>query len=186
MDEKMIIEGYPIVFNVPTLLYSSGNFKLYEIIDSRALEGADYSDVVLNYNHNDEYTIAATKNKSLKLLVDGVGLKMRAEIANISQGRDIYELVKGKYIDKMSFRFFIEKENYEDDKAKNIRTRTITKISKIMDVSCVTFPAYPQTSAYVPLSLDERKLELKNKYTRVEEAENLKRLKIELKNKYTK
>ena len=46
-DDKMEIKGYAVVFNSPE------TYGYTEVIDSRALDNADMSDVVLRYNHND-------------------------------------------------------------------------------------------------------------------------------------
>ena len=46
-DEKMIIEGYAVVFNEPT------DLGYIEIIDKGALDDADMSDVCLKNNHED-------------------------------------------------------------------------------------------------------------------------------------
>ena len=64
-DGKMEIKGYAAVFNSPE------TYDYTEVIDSKAFDGADMSDVVLRYNHNDSFMVLArTRNKSLQLDVD--------------------------------------------------------------------------------------------------------------------
>ena len=61
-DDKMVIEGYAINFNSPATHYG-----MTEIIDSKALDNTDMSDVPLKYNHDDSHLILArTRNGSLK------------------------------------------------------------------------------------------------------------------------
>jgi len=61
-DNKMEIKGYAVVFNSPE------TYGYTEVIDSRALDETDMSDVVLRYNHNDSFMVLArTRNKSLQL-----------------------------------------------------------------------------------------------------------------------
>ena len=58
-EERMIVEGYAIVFDEPT------DLGYIEIIDRGALDNCDMSDVCLKYNHEDTYLIMSiTRNKS--------------------------------------------------------------------------------------------------------------------------
>lgn len=151
MKEKMIIEGYAIVYNTKTFLYEYGSVKYYEVIDPRALNNCDISNVSLRYNHSDQVFIAAaTRNKTLQLTNDSKGLKVNAELVNTSAGRDLYEMVKTGLINKMSFAFYVGIDEW--DVQKKQVTRIVKEIRKLVDVSCVDFPAYPTTSVY---ALDE-------------------------------
>ena len=138
-SEEMIIEGYAAVFNQETDL---GWCK--EVIDSKAFEQCDMKDCCLNYNHGQSKAIARTRNGSLELLVDAVGLKIRAKLIDTTEGIDIYKSVKAGLLDKMSFAFTVRGEewDYETD------TRTITNIDKLYDVSIVDIPAYEGTSVF--------------------------------------
>jgi hypothetical protein len=141
---EMIVEGYAIRFNEPAIFTLNG-VEYREIIDSRALDKTDMSDVPLKYNHSDHVMIMArTRNKTLQLIKDERGLKIRAKLANTTAGRDLYELIKRGDIDKMSFAFTVRKDDYN----KETRTRTILDIEKIFDVSAVDLPAYDTTSIY--------------------------------------
>ena len=78
-ENKMVLEGYAIVFNEETLIGDSKR-GFREVIMSDALKGTSMKDVPLKYNHMDNFlVIARTKNGSLKLEVDEHGLKIRAE-----------------------------------------------------------------------------------------------------------
>lgn len=138
-SEEMIIEGYAAVFNQETDL---GWCK--EVIDIRAFEECDMKDCCLNYNHGQSKAIARTRNGSLELIVDAVGLKIRAKLIDTTEGIDIYKSVKAGLLDKMSFAFTVRGEewDYETD------TRTITDIDKLYDVSIVDIPAYEGTSVF--------------------------------------
>lgn len=165
-SEEMIVEGYAVVFDQETDL---GWCK--EIIDRNAFEGANMSDCVLKYNHNDNLLILArTRNKSLELTIDDHGLKIRANLIDITQNRDIYKMVKAGLLDKMSFAFTVAETSwdYETD------TRTVLRISKLYDVSIVDVPAYDSTEvyarseeaykkekeAYTAMKIEKQKLEL--------------------------
>lgn len=137
-DNKMVIEGYPIVFDQVAEWYG---FK--EVVDKNALNGCDMSDVPLRYNHKEGYLILArTRNNSLQLMVDDKGLKMRAELIDTQTNKDIYKSIQSGLIDKMSFGFETLEEDYNYDEDK----RTILKIKKLWDVSVVDQPYYDGTS----------------------------------------
>ena len=139
-EDKMILEGYPITFNQPAT-----HWGMTEIIDSRALENCDMTDVPLKYNHDDSHLILArTRNGSLKFEIDEKGLKMTAELIDTQSNRDIYKSIQAGLIDKMSFAFTTKEENWNED----TQTRTILNIDKLWDVSVVDVPFYDSTSVF--------------------------------------
>lgn len=140
---EMIVEGRAIVYDSPTVMWEWDGVKYYEVIQRGALDGADMSDVCLKYNHSNNIMIMArTRNKTLELMPDEQGLMIRAKLANTTAGRDLFELVKRRDIDKMSFGFTTKEESYN----KETRTRKIIKFKKIWDVAGVDTPAYSDTS----------------------------------------
>jgi len=144
-DEKMLIQGYAIRFNEPAVFKFDG-VEYREVIDPRALDKTDMRDVPLRYNHSDNVMVMArTRNKTLQLIKDEEGLRILAELANTTAGRDLYELIKRGDVDKMSFAFTVAKDDYD----RETRTRTILAIDKIFDVSAVDTPAYETTSLSV-------------------------------------
>ena len=110
-DGKMEIKGYAAVFNSPE------TYSYTETIDSRAFDDADMSDVVLRYNHNDSFMVLArTRNKSLGLNVDEKGLMIDATLQDdITDHRNIYNAIKSGLIDKQSFAFTVDEDEYDYD-----------------------------------------------------------------------
>lgn len=157
-DGKMLVEGYAIVFDSPATW-----FGFTETISRDALKECDMSDVPLKYNHEDSHLILArTRNKSLQLEVDDVGLKICAELIDTSANVDIYKSIKAGLLDKMSFEFTIPEDGEVWD--LNTNTRTITKIDRLWDVSVVDTPFYDSSSIYARAlsSLDNEKKKLDN------------------------
>lgn len=140
-EEEMVVEGYAVTFNDPTIMYSYDGIDYKEQIDDRAFENADMKDVIFNYNHGGK-VIARTRNKTLELKVDKKGLYIRAKLDGTDEGRKIYEEIKGGYIDKMSFAFTVSESAYDTEN----HMRTIRKVKKLYDVSAVDIPAYDTTS----------------------------------------
>jgi len=138
-NNEMIIEGYPITFNSVAT-----HWGISEVVSEKSIDSeTDMKDVPLRYNHNDTCLIMArTRNKSLKLEKDEKGLKMIAKLNDTQTNRDLYQCIKDKLIDKMSFAFTCDREEW-DDKTK---TRTILHIDKLYDVSVVDVPFYDSTS----------------------------------------
>lgn len=146
--DDMILEGKAIAYGEKTQLFEFGGKKIYEVIDPKALEGADTKDCFLKYNHSEEVMVMArTKNGTLTLDNRPDGLFIRAKLANTTAGRDLYELVKRGDIDKMSFAFTTDKEE-EDDSVEGEITYTVRKIRKLYDVAAVPMPAYEDTELY--------------------------------------
>lgn len=144
-DQKMLIQGYAIRFNEPAVFDVDG-VEYREVIDPRALDKTDMRDVPLRYNHSDNVMVMArTRNKTLQLIKDDEGLRILADLANTTAGRDLYELIKRGDVDKMSFAFTVARDDYDVE----TRTRRILAIDKIFDVSAVDSPAYETTSISV-------------------------------------
>ena len=157
-EDKMILEGYALVFHNETLIGDEA-YGFIEEIDSRALSDTKMKDVPMKYNHMDSFLIIArTKNQSLSLTVDNIGLKVRAELLDTNTNQDIYKMVRSGLLDKMSFAFTVDEQVW--NREGKIPKRTITKIERLYDVSVVDTPAYDATSIYAR-SLESMELELK-------------------------
>lgn len=140
-DEEMRASGYACMFNSPTVLYEYEGIEYKEIIDARAFDKCEMIDVVMNYNHAGK-PVARTKNGTLELTVDTIGLKINADLSGTEESRNLHEEIKGGYIDKMSFAFIVGQEEYD----KATHTRRITGIKRLYDVAAVDIPAYDSTS----------------------------------------
>lgn len=179
-ENKMVLEGYPIVFNEETLIGDErSGWK--EIIDAHALDNADMSDTPLKYNHQDITPILArVRNGSLKLTIDEVGLHMRAELIDTQQNRDFYKMVQAGLLDKMSFAFNVVEEQMNNQVVPAMRR--VMKIGRLFDVSIVDVPAYDQTSLIArskAIAEARAKAEAEAEARALEEAEASNRLKLE-------
>ena len=163
-EEKMIIEGYAVRFGEETLIGTETHgFK--EIIEPSSLAETNMKDVPLKYNHQDNFlVIARTRNKSLELETNEIGLKIRAQLLDTQSNQDIYKMVRSGLLDKMSFAFTVKSQSW--DRSGEVPVRTIKQIERLYDVSIVDVPPYEGTSVYA------RSLELLDSETR--ELENLK------------
>lgn len=142
------ISGYAIVFNKPSKPIPDGDSSFTEIIDPKALENTDLSDVVMLSNHDYSKPLATVKAGTLKLNVDKKGLHFEATLPNTTDGTDTFENVKAGNIDSASFRFANASDQWSKDENGNI-TRTITNIGDIFEISSVTIPAYDDTDVQI-------------------------------------
>ena len=165
-EGKMIIEGYAITFEQPAT-HQYGERKFTEVIKYGALDKTDMKDVPLRYNHNDTWCIMArTRNKSLTLTVDSIGLKIRAELIDTQSNRDIYKSIQEGLIDKMSFAFTIPEDGDKWTINDTESIREVLNIDKLWDVSVVDTPFYDSTSIYARsielLDSEEKRLDSLN------------------------
>lgn len=144
------VEGIAAVFNQTTDL---GWFT--EEIAPEAFANADMSDVVLNLNHDDSILLAGTRNGSLQLQVRDNGLFQSSKVIDTTQGQDVMKLVKSGLISKMSFAFSIAEDGEEWSTRNGKEHRIIRSISRLYDVSLVTFPAYSGTSVWSRANSDD-------------------------------
>ena len=149
-DEKhgAILTGRPVVYNSPTDI--GGMFE--EIIEPGALEGTDLTDVRFLVNHNTSMIPLARSrnnndNSTMQMEPDAEGLnlvRVALDIENNSDSRALHSAVQRGDISGMSFMFSVAEEWWENLES-DYPTRHITKIASIVEVSAVTFPAYPDT-----------------------------------------
>jgi hypothetical protein len=104
-------------------------------------------DVVALFDHAGQ-PIGRTTNDTLKLAVSERGLNYAIDPPDTTLGRDILTLVRRGDLFGASFAFSVaqggESWTQEPD---GTAVRTVTEVSGLYDVSVVTRPAYPQSSA---------------------------------------
>lgn len=160
-----VVTGRPIVYDSRTNL---GWFD--EIIERGALDKADLRDVRFLVNHDTSKIPLArsrnnNENSTMQLRVDeeGMGIRVNLDVENNTEARNLYSAIQRGDITGMSFMFGIDAERWEDLESEH-PTRHIDKISTVIEVSAVTFPAYESTSisARDKEALDSAKTALEN------------------------
>ena len=121
-------------------MYEWDGVKYYEEIDRHALDEADLSDVIMQYDHQGK-VLARLSNKTLGLEPTDEGLFIFADLSKSQAAKELYEEIRNGLITKMSWAFTVAEDKYNRD----TRTRTITKIKKVYDVSAVSIPANTDT-----------------------------------------
>jgi HK97 family phage prohead protease len=125
-------------------------------------------DVYLFFDH-DGLPLASTKDRSLTLTSDAIGLRSEALLDAASPySMEVYRRVQLRQLDRMSFAFQVIRERWEDleGREESFMTAPVRRILevKLYDTSVVSFPANPNTSSFVKnsdgMSLAEAKAEL--------------------------
>ena len=150
-EERKVVTGYASTFNEPYTLYEDDDWKFEEVVDSRAFDNTDMSDVIMQYDHEGR-VFARISNNTLTVMPDEKGLLIEADLGGTELGRQLYEEIRGGYTNKMSFGFTVDGEDYLDTKSadgKALTVRTITSVRKLYDVSAVSLPANDATSISV-------------------------------------
>lgn len=179
-EGKMIIEGYPIIFDKEAYIEGrDGGF--WEKVERNAFNNADMSDVALKYNHNDNLLILArTRNGSLKLTPDEHGVFIHAELINTSTNEDVYKMVKSGLLTEGSFAFTVS-DDTEEIRNGEIH-RTIRGVGKLFDVAICPNGAYGDLTEIYARSYEALE-SVKNK--KLESLRHLDILKLKNKNKLT-
>lgn len=140
IETDFYVEGYATTFESPYLLYEIEGTKFYERIDAHALDGADMSDVIMQYDHEGR-VFARQSNGSLILIPDHKGLLIEADLGRTDLARGLYQDIQQGMITKMSWAFTVKTDSYD----RATHTRTILEIKKVYDVSAVSIPANGDT-----------------------------------------
>lgn len=143
--KKLVLRGYPILFNTETTIYDWWYGEVRETILPTALEGTDLTNVYLVGGH--EITpdkVLGRNSVNMRLEVDETGLFFECELPNTQYARDIYNLIESGLVDGMSFGFACS-----DQVNSETLTRTITHIDELYEITITPFPAYKEASVIV-------------------------------------
>ena len=170
--ESREVVGYASVFN--SLSENLGGFR--ERIDERAFDSVleNNPDTRALFNHDPNLILARTTSGTLSLSVNEKGLEYRFEAPDTTYGNDLLVSLSRGDVSQSSFGFIVEEDSWDQDSEGNT-IRTINKIGRLLDVSPVSFPAYPsatsQISDVAKRSFLEYRTELENKEKEKEEIE---------------
>jgi len=135
------IEGYAAVFGAESV--DLGGFR--EVIHRGAfvnsLKSADVRGLI---NHDPNLVLGRTRAGTLELREDERGLAFTLYPPDTAAARDLLVSMERGDVDQMSFGFETVRDRWETDDRGALRHLLE---AQLFDVSVVTFPAYPQTSA---------------------------------------
>jgi hypothetical protein len=147
--DSRAIAGYAALFN--TLSVVLWDFR--EEIAPGAFAGTLANDVRALWNHDVTQVLGRTTNQSLRLREDSIGLAFDLDLPDTQLGRDVYTLIARGDVTQMSFAFRMLPEGDEwriDGAGQYIRR--LLRVD-LVEISPVTFAAYPETSVDVRMAL---------------------------------
>lgn len=146
----MRLSGYAAVFNSPTRI--GGMLPFTEIVRPGAFADTlrKPRDVKLLHHHSWQTVLASLGNNTLQLNEDTRGLHITADLADTTEARDLFTLVKRRDIEGMSFSFTVDSDLdevwREGNKGEVVRE---IKRATLWEVTVTPRPAYKQTSVNV-------------------------------------
>ena len=139
--EGETVRGYAAVYNSDSEWM--GGF--YEQISAGAFDDVMDNDVRAYFNHNENLLLGRVSSGTLRIGTDKKGLWYEVDLPDTSYARDLVELMKRGDVDQSSFAFLIDEDKWEERDGKTYRI--ITKVSRLLDVSPVAQPAYPEATS---------------------------------------
>lgn len=145
-DEPPVIRGYAAVFD--QLSDDLGGFR-EKIRPGAFARSLEESDVRALWNHDANYVLGRNRARTLHLDEDAHGLRVTIMPPDAQWARDLIASMERGDVDQMSFGFYTREEAWPEP-----RTRELIDV-ELFDVSIVTYPAYPQTSAAVRMRVEQ-------------------------------
>ena len=157
-EQSDVIVGSAIVYDEPYFVYDG----FIEYVRPGALDGADLTDVLCTFNHEDECVLGRSINNkgNLKLMVNSKGLDYECTSTDTTTFNDCIKNIRAKIVNGNSFEFIVAKDEYEFDvlqpDGSTATIRNILKFKVIRAVNPVIKPAYLATEIdAVKRSVDE-------------------------------
>ena len=143
---QFYVEGYATTFEDPYLLFEDSwdGWKYMEIIDRHALDEADMSDVIFQYDHEGR-VYARNTNNTLYFEPNDHGLFIAADLGRTSLAKQMFEDIQAGNVTRMSWAFIPSEEEHTVDRDNKVHTTRILRVRKVFDVSAVSYPADPNT-----------------------------------------
>jgi len=136
-----LIRGHAAVFD--KLSENLGGFR--EKIAPGAFSDVLTNDVRALVNHDPSQILGRTTSETLRIKQDETGLQYEVDVPDTQAGRDLIVSMKRGDINQSSFGFTVGKDSWTED-SNGFPIRTIEKVDRLLDVSPVTYPAYPDAT----------------------------------------
>jgi uncharacterized protein len=143
-DKPAVILGHAALFNSPSMFMG---FR--ETIAPGAFTDSLSGDIRALWQHDTARVLGRTKAGTLRLWEDDQGLAFELNPPDTADGRDAVTLIERGDVDQMSFGFNVPPggDSWSEDE-DGIPLRQLRTVS-LMEISPVTWAAYPQTGVGV-------------------------------------
>ncbi|MFJ8555305.1 HK97 family phage prohead protease [Streptomyces sp. NPDC093676] len=166
--EAQRFAGYAAVFNSRTAIGNPLRWGFYEEIAAGAFtKTLQEGDARMLIDHDSYYVVSRTTAGTLALAEDDKGLAVDSALdTRLSYVQDLAVNLDNRNVTGMSFGFYVVKDDWNTEEIEvagapdpvTVDVRVIREV-RLIEVSAVTFPAYPETEAElkaVARALDHR------------------------------
>lgn len=142
-DGQRTITGYAVKWEMKS--HTMGWFTRFreQFKKGAFTESLNKEDQRALWSHDTSKVLGRTKNGTLRLYEDDIGLRFELDLPNTTLGNDAYETIKRGDVDGVSFGFRMLKQEWDEADPDNV-VRTITQ-ADLFEISPVGFPAYPDS-----------------------------------------
>ncbi|PHE92509.1 HK97 family phage prohead protease [Bacillus pseudomycoides] len=142
-DGNKILSGYAVKWEKNSVVMGYYRKFREQFRQGAFLESLQKDDQRFLWAHDTSKVLGRTKNTTLQLTEDSIGLRFELTLPKTTLGNDTYETIKRGDVDGVSFGFSMITEEI-DEPDDDLMLRTVTK-AKLLEVSAVAFPAYPDS-----------------------------------------
>lgn len=132
-EGKRTISGYAVKWEMKS--HAMGYWRRFKEQFKRGsfTDSLTIDDQLALWSHDTSKVLGRTKNGTLRLYEDEIGLRFELELPNTTLGNDAYETIRRGDVEGVSFAFQMQKEEWDENDIDNI-IRTISK-AKLIEVS---------------------------------------------------
>ena len=142
-DGSRTLSGYAVKWEMKS--HTMGYWRRFKEQFKRGAftDSLTADDQLALWSHDTSQVLGRTKNGTLRLFEDDIGLRFELDLPNTTLGNDAFKTIKRGDVDGVSFGFQMLKEEWDENDPDNI-VRSVTK-AKLLEISPVAFPAYPDS-----------------------------------------
>lgn len=168
-EKGFTFEGYAALFNVLSEKYWGYREQFAQ---GAFIESISNDDIRALFDHDAANVLGRNLANTLELSEDEKGLKVKIMAPQSTWVQDLANSVERGDINQMSFGFYPVKDEWNREDPEN-EIRTHTKV-ELLEVSIVTFPAYPETEINLRTKEfnDQKALAIKAQTAAIRQEEN--------------
>lgn len=142
-DGNRTLTGYAVKWEQKSVVMGYYRKFREQFRQGAFIESLQKDDQRFLWSHDTSKVLGRTKNNTLRLVEDSIGLRFELDLPQTTLGNDTYETIKRGDVDGVSFGFTMISEEIEEPD-DDLMLRTVTK-ARLLEVSAVAFPAYPDS-----------------------------------------
>lgn len=135
------LAGYAAKFGVLSELM----WDFQETIAAGAFDDVMQDDVRCLFNHDANLILGRTLSGTLRLSLDATGLLYEVDLPDTDMARSVAAAVERGDVSQSSFAFIVKEASWTE-RGDGTWLRTINKLTRLYDVSPVTYPGYPDAT----------------------------------------